>query len=311
MTSQLLNRDSGHLPDVLPSDIPSALAELGIDAAVHGDEAMACCPSHPDRRPSWYMNTTSGLHVCHACGFRGTFPSLVSFIKGIGPQEYMAWVLDTMLTARQAPPRPPQHAPEVSESDLALFTPPPADALASRNLTGLSCQYLGILWHQGSWILPIRDPDTHKLWGWQEKNASYVRNRPGGVTKSRTLFGLRAFADGGTAVLVESPLDCARLHAAGITGGLSSYGVQVSDLQLSALRTVAGGIVFALDNDSPGRDKSADLAVSGRFWDARFLNYSACSSYRKDPGDMTDTELHDAVDNAVPPEYYLSAFTCP
>ena len=311
MSSLLLNRDSGHLPDLLPSDIPAALSELGIHAAVHGDEALACCPAHSDRRPSWYMNTSSGLHVCHACGFRGTFPSLVSYMTGTSAQDYMAWVLDARLSARQAPPRVPERPPEVSESDLALFTPPPPDALASRRLSELSCQHLGILWDYGSWVLPIREPRTHKLMGWQEKNADRVRNRPGGVAKSRSLFGLRGFADGSTAVLLESPLDCARLYSAGVPGGLSSYGVQVSTVQLSALLNVTDRIVFAFDNDPPGREQSLHVASSGQFFHARFLNYSVLDTYRKDPGDMTDSEIHDAITSAVTPLYALKAFTCP
>jgi DNA primase len=86
---------------------------------------------------------------------------------------------------------------------------------------------------------------------------------------------LEAFS-GKTAILLESPLDCLRLYTAGISGGLSSYGVQVSNRQLDLLFDVAEIIIFALDNDDAGLTKMRDLRSrylsSGRR--IKFINYS-------------------------------------
>jgi DNA primase len=79
-------------------------------------------------------------------------------------------------------------------------------------------------------ILPVRDPDNGKLWGWQEKGKRYFRNVPEGVRKGHTLFGIREFPADSPAVLVESPLDVARLYTVGYRNAVSSFGAGVTDV---------------------------------------------------------------------------------
>ena len=130
----------------------------------------------------------------------------------------------------------------LSEAELALFVPPPAHALAARKISAEAAKLYGILWNNStnSWILPIRDAKTHRLLGWQEKGAS-VRNVPYGIQKSETIFGLHAFEYGGTAVLVESPLDAAVLATAGIKGGLAFFGVSFSNVRCYLAETSGKG----------------------------------------------------------------------
>lgn len=191
---------------------------------------------------------------------------------------------------------------------MAMYEPPPPRKLAERKLTAEAAAAYGILWDdvKESWILPIRDPYTNEFWGWQEKNdgLGIVRNRPRSVAKSRTLFGLGTFVNGGRAIIVESPLDAARLLAAGVRGGLSSFGVQISTEQLTVVRNKADAIVFAFDNDLAG------LTVSKAMRDRlrcsfKFLNYSV-APHAKDPGDMSDEECRAAVEQAIP--WYRTQF---
>jgi DNA primase len=149
-----------------------------------------------------------------------------------------------------------------------------------------------------NWILPIRDPETGQLWGYQEKSEKgWFCNKPAKVTKADTLFGLDAF-EGTTAILLESPLDCLRLYTAGIYGGVSSYGVQVSDRQLDILFDRAEVVIFALDNDTVGLAKMWELRTrylrSGRR--IKFIDYSHIPQ-AKDIGTkgLTDEEIQRAV----------------
>jgi hypothetical protein len=279
----------------------TALDELGIDYRLSGDEAVACCPAHDDRHASWSCNTVSGLHNCFSCGFKGSFPKVVQQIRGGTWQGAKAWGDFKRLEDMVSPPVQPP-APDLSwkycEAALAMYKPPPQYKLDERRLTAEACAEYGILWDptKESWILPIREPYTNKLWGWQEKHdgLGIVRNRPRSVAKSRTLFGFRAIEHGGRAVVVESPLDAARILAAGVRGGVSSYGVQISDEQLSLVRNSANAVVFAFDNDLAGLTVSKNLRnrVHHTF---RHLNYTVAPS-AKDPGDMTDEEVVAAVE---------------
>jgi hypothetical protein len=176
-----------------------------------------------------------------------------------------------------------------------LFTPPPAHALAARNISGQAAALHGILWNNSnnSWVLPIRCPQTARLLGWQEKGR-VVRNIPYGIKKSETLFGLQAFEYGSTAVLVESPLDVAVLASAGIAGGLALYGAAMSKQQAVILRRYASKIIFALDNDAAGRRATAQHSRLFARRHISFMDYSFTPG-AKDAGEMSYADIRRAL----------------
>jgi hypothetical protein len=238
---------------------------------ITGDEAVARCPGHlrlvgkEDNDPSWSVNIETGSHNCFSCGFRGPFAAVVREILGLPSNEADAWVrsrgslerIEQLLTggyigdlAHKQQPRP------ITEADMALFSPPPADVLDTRNIDTYAAVAYGILYdpEKDCWITPIRDPETSKLWGWQEKAVEdrYFRNRPRYVEKSLTLFGLDQIDLPKRAIMVESPLDAAVIRTAGLLGALSSFGAQVSDAQMQIVLERFDSLILALDNDSDG-----------------------------------------------------------
>lgn len=321
-------RDYADLP--IPGDVYSCLVELGIEVhRVSGDEVIGLCPGHvkrtghPDSHPSWSVlaedrvsddgsRVPAGTHNCFSCGYRGTFVGLVADVQGASWDDARAWVRQRggilrakrVLSRLERPQGPQDTTKNLNEASLALFTDPPAWALSQRLLDLNSARHYGVLWNpegpqNGSWILPIRDPDRHTLWGWQEKNERWFRNRPRDVTKSKTLFGYGQH-DSDTAIILESPLDCVRLHSVGIAGGLSSFGVAVSDEQMSLVRNVAEVVILALDADRDGESYSKAILNrwSGRGLSLRVLDYTHTSA--KDIGEMTSDEIKYAVANSVP-----------
>jgi DNA primase len=300
----------------VPGNIPAALAELGIVLARedHG-EFYALCPGHrertgkPDHHPSWSVNEETGAHYCFACGFKGSFVSLVAYVLGLHTDEAVGWVrargsierARAVLERRTEPtPLAVDTSKVVSEASLALCVPPPASALARRRLSPESAEHHGVLWdaRRDCWVIPIRDPDGGRLLGWQEKNERYFRNRPRQVKKARTLFGADVFEPGSTAILVESPLDVLRLRTAGFPGGLSSYGVGVSQEQMRLIMDRTDTLIVALDNDRDGTKMCEEIrrGWGRRGLHLRYFNYTGTSA--KDPGDMTDAEIGRAVDSA-------------
>lgn len=288
-------------------NITQLLTELGIDYKISGKEAIAPCPFHtPDKHPSWSCNTRNGLYNCFACGAAGNLANLVSHIINLSYPEAVIWVNSRIGWAKADKWRKENehknYSPpylKISEADLAVFTDPPLNALESRDLTLDSCRYYGVKWNtdRESWILPIREPYTNDLWGWQEKNARLFRNYPSGTRKSKTLFGLDAFTDDSTAILVESPLDVVRLHVAGIRGGLSSWGVQVSDFQLSLIHERTEHLVLALDNDKPGISETARICREFKHC-SRIDVFSYPDSIIKDPGEMNEVDIMLGMANA-------------
>lgn len=316
--------------DIVPGDVLVALDLLGIEVvdiktspspAGIVEEAYALCPAHDSRTgraDKWSVNLDTGRHYCFKCGFSGSFVYLVQEVKGYDYDQAAEWVrrsggveglrriLESSSHRRKLQPRvQPEPEPEWNDSRLALFDDcPPALRLGQRGISQGAVEHYGVLWdsERENWILPIRDPNTGKLWGFQEKGDGWFCNVPGGVRKSETLFGLDCF-EGGTAILLESPLDDLRIFTAGIRGAVSAYGVQVSDAQLELLFDRAEQVIFALDNDSAGIKKSLQLRdrYLGSGKRISFLNYSHIE-WAKDLGTegVTDSDIHKAVQTALP-----------
>lgn len=287
---------------IVPADIPSCLDALGLSHQLRGNEAVGLCPAHNDSHPSWSVNISTGQHHCFSCGFGGSFLHLVQYVRGGDGAGALRWVGErgSMVAESIAAPAVNQIR-QYGEADLALFTEPPPQALASRSLTDVACRDLGILWDKDTWIIPIRDPETGKLWGWQRKNGHTVRNVPRGVAKSRTLFGAGAAGDG-RMVLVESPLDTARLRAAGYRRGVASFGVNISAEQLRLVQGMGNRrFVVAFDNDTHGRRRARELGEYSPLLCRcpRWFNYDAVGRFAKDIGDMTDAEISAGIEGAL------------
>ena len=299
------------------------LAALGIEVLdIKGDELVALCPGHEnntgraDNSPSWSINAETGAHFCFSCGYKGGLPFLVSDMLVISFDEAKEWLaatqhIDLALLQKRLANLGNGYASAfrlvpMSEARLAVFSEPPQWALDARGLTLGACHEHSVYWDDvhHSWILPIREADTNKLLGWQEKgqDSRLFKNRPAGVQKSYTLFGLDAHDAHDASwdshmILVESPLDAVRLTSLGIQGGVSSYGSRVSDAQISLLRG-AGHLLIAMDHDKAGIKASADLFEASRRlgMEPWFFNYSWTD--KKDVGDMTEDEIRTGIGNA-------------
>jgi hypothetical protein len=114
---------------------------------------------------------------------------------------------------------------EMSEARLAVFVEPPTEHIQKRNLKETSVSKYNILWDakKQAWVLPLREPHFNKLIGWQGKGTvdRTFFNRPTGLPKSKTLFGIENQTED-CAIVVESPLDCVRIDSAGISGAVSN-----------------------------------------------------------------------------------------
>ncbi|MET9360358.1 CHC2 zinc finger domain-containing protein [Streptomyces sp. NPDC006632] len=300
----------------VPRDLPAAMRALGIDvlrelSKPDSAEYLAHCPAHlsltgkQDRRPSFSVNGSTGLFHCFSCGYAGAFIQLVEDGLGYNRVEAFQWIArhGVYRTVQDTGPAPEaEETVRINEASLALFVPPPQRACERRGVTPEACQDFGVLWNpeKRHWILPIRDPFTGELWGWQEKGKRFFRNYPAGIHKSLTLFGDLSWS-GETALLLESPLDSVRAHTLQIPGAFSSFGAYVSEAQMRLIKARCRNLILGLDNDPAGR--ASREKIHGR-WRPRglpmkFLDYSHTTA--KDLGDMSDAEALTAYGNAHHP----------
>ena len=301
----------------LPSDIALTLPELGIDVdKVIRGEAWALCPNpkHFDHEASWSINIDTGQHYCFSCGWGGNFLILVKATKSYrDDEEAEDWVrshggIDVAIKKlRGERAYEKQQAEEVGEADLSLYEEPPRWALKERDIDRVSAKAYGILWEptKEQWILPVREPATGRLKGWQVKgtgrNSRTMINHPEHLEKANTLFGYHLLGD--TAYLEESPLDCGRLHTWSIDGAVSGYGVHISDEQMDLIVDRCKALYVCLDNDAAGRRKEKDLWERYRSQIRMFFaNYEHVQGddYVKDHGDMTPEQIDWSLTNAIP-----------
>jgi DNA primase len=282
------------------------LKGIGIETyGVRGSEIKALCPGHLDRtgkedhNPSWSINADTGAHNCFSCGFRGGLQFLVSYVNGIPYEEANEWVKTTTsdLSARLERALAPkvkvvEDSINLTEANLAAYTLPPFEILKQRGITIDSAVKYEILYdsRKDCWILPIRDVKG-KLLGWQEKGVRgrYFMNYPTGIKKSQSLFGYSQYK-GGNMIVVESPLDVARMDSVGVSGGVATYGTSVSKDQINMIKG-ADRIIFAMDNDDAGRTTSSDLLQrSVEMWfECWFFDYTGIDC--KDVGGMSKAEI--------------------
>ena len=312
-------------------DVEAAIQALGIQYDTRAHEALALCPMHKERTgkedhsPSWWINLETGMHMCFSCSYKGNLVQLVCDVKDFyayswgddkgfdykAAEEWLATIaeisveqlaemVNSLPNYIAAYPKPI----EMSEARLAVFVQPPEDALAGRKITAEAAHQYSVMWDDKTktWILPLRDPHFNKLMGWQEKGTLDRRfmNRPPGLPKSKTLFGLENQNES-MVVVVESPLDCVCIASAGIPGAVAICGSSPSDEQVKLLR-YSDRIIVALDNpnlDKAGEKGSKEMLMWARKYAMNMWFFNYGSSSKKDPGDMTDEEIRWGIDNAV------------
>ena len=295
--------------NLVPLDIPQAVADLGMRIGrVTYKEVWTLCPYHerihgrPDRKiGSFSINLETGANKCFGCGGGGIFADVVEERLNLEHQEALLWIMkrDVRLVTPDDLPRKIEPQIEISEAAMYAFDMPPVEEQEARGITEEACMAYGIRWStkEHGWVLPIRDPDTNQLLGWQTKTKNSVLNYPTGVAKRNTLFGLDAVTTDDI-VLVESPLDAAKIWCAGYDA-VASYGAAVSDDQRLLLVRKSNRLVLALDDDEAGRRTTQNLL---ELLEPRMI----VSVFRypgrqvKDPGDMTYEEIETAIETAIP-----------
>lgn len=303
-------------------EMEDLLDELGLDVVSStGYEVKAHCPAHKERtgkednNPSWFINAETGAHICFSCHFKGSLAYLIGYMKQyydasgqVDPTKAKEWFKSTNrlsdLLDKALTEKPVKEQIKVDPAMLAAFIEPPTEALRSRGITRQAAKDLKILWSRrwDNWILPVYDGFTNQLLGWQEKgyHGRFFKNYPTGMQRSNSLFGYRNYSSG-ILLLVESPLDVARLRSVGFSG-VASYGSFVSNNQLKLLKS-ADKLIIAMDNDDAGKE-STDRVVKmlpKLNIDAWLFNYSQTD--QKDVGGMSRDEIVFGIESA---SYFLS-----
>ena len=311
-------------------DVEKVLLNLDIPLiAQRGEEVQGLCPMHKartgkeDHNPSWWINSVTGAHICFSCGYKGNVYTLVADLKGIDYFDAKDYVdssqeldVDVLLKRIRELPQYISIVEEpiaMSEARLAVYVEPPQNELRKRFISVEAANYHNVLWdaNNEAWIVPIRDPNDYSLWGWQEKGARgrFFRNQPQGVKKSKTVFGVETMSTE-MLVVVESPLDVARLTTAGVDGSISTFGAMISEDQVKIMRR-AKLVIAAFDKDEAGMHANELIRGFARKYGIALSYFNYKGIEVKDPGDMTEKEIHQGISTARDMIYGKEAYSWP
>ena len=295
-------------------DVEQVLASLDLTlTAQRGSEVQGLCPMHKqrtgaeDHNPSWWINSVTGAHFCFSCGYKGNIYTLVGDLKNLDYFDAKDYIeqsheLDVGVLLKRIRELPQYISTEddigMSEARLAVYETPPENELRKRFLKQSAVFYCGVLWDKNNeaWILPIRDPNTHALWGWQEKGKGrFFRNQPMGVKKSKTVFNVQIMTDK-PLIVVESPLDAVRLIGLHYNA-IATFGAILSEEQAKIMRR-SSQVIAAFDNDEAGKKACEQMLGFARKYgmELKFFNYEGIDV--KDVGDMTEQEIETGISTA-------------
>jgi DNA primase len=286
--------------------IEDLLEHIGVEDLQPRDiEIGARCPKHEERTGErerhprhFFVNRSTGMFHCFSCEYSGSLVGLIVDLAQVGlweahkmMREFDVDLLEGNEERTWVPPLPNADL----ETKLAEFGAPPERGIKHRRLNTEAIERFGVRWdyEESAWIFPIHAP-TGELWGWQAKTTEWVRNRPPGIHKSATLFGIQVPQDKIAVILVESPLDAVYLNGLGYAS-LASFGASVSDAQMRLIIERFDEVILALDNDKAGREETRRLLQSR--WHHRFsvLIFSYWKSKGKDPGELSPDEVEQGI----------------
>jgi hypothetical protein len=295
-------------------EMKDTLSSLGLEVNdTRGDEIQINCPAHKertgkeDRNPSLWINADSGAFICFSCQWKGNIYTLIEQVGGVaggGNVDVAARVESSLRSRFQRLTNPKEIKHEepviIHESMLSAFKGVPNFICLSRGLLPDVAWKYGVRWNSNdkSWIIPIRDPLTNKLMGWQEKgHERRIFKNTTRVKKSDALFGYDLY-EGGDMIVVESPLDVIRLASVGFPGGVAVYGCIVSDVQFNLIR---GGkrVIFAMDNDKAGNEATRDLLKRSKEAGLECWLFNYSQTDMKDVGGMSQAEIVWGLENAT------------
>lgn len=293
------------------------LAQLGVLGTIVGDEVRARCPLHHDTNPSFSLNMTNGLWMCHASCGGGQFTQLVEKILGCEWQEAHDWIITNgkQTSVEQLSKRLAQELGQNQQSTnypSKLFWFDKYQNLTDK-IMPLWFLERGFNWNTvykwGIKYDPVLDAVTIPVYWDGQIIGSITRHtkkeypkyqNSSNLPRSEILFGLPFINDNKeNIILVEGCLDTLWGWQCGFpTVGL--LGTFLSDKQIGILKERRiGEVILALDNDEAGYKGTVEAInrLSKAGWLLPQISVIKFPDGLKDFQDCDPDELEELVNN--------------
>lgn len=272
-----------------------------------GTEVAIYCLFHENTNsPACYINTKTGLWQCFnpSCGKKGNLRQLYHHITG--KTFHHEWILDPINLQRQLDLSLESYEEEKeltldtvsidydSDEDLSKIS-----TLIDRGFSPDILKHfeIGFSEIKERVVIPVRD-NHFKLVGligravneWQ--NPRYLYNK--GFRRADVLFNIQNAKVYDSVIVCEGSLDAIKVAQSGFMNVVASLGAKVSQNQIDMLKKYFDKIVVFSDNDDAGAEMSRVIIDQCCGKD---LYTVQIPDGLKDPGDMTEHQIVDAINN--------------
>ena len=287
-------------------DIQKLLDRANVNIQSQGIEEIAIyCPFHRNTdSASCYINTKTGLWQCFnpACGAKGNYRQLHRRLLNEDVIENKV-VNPDLLKLKLSKKFDTSDDIELSIDNLIIDYDKDGQKLSSLIDRGFdidTLKYFEVCYSDKKRrvVIPVRD-ESYKLVGMigraidKDQEPRYLYTN--GFKRAKVLFNLCNAKKYDSVIITEGSLDAIKIHQAGFPNVIATLGSKISENQHTLIRKYFDEIIAFPDADSAGQAMGRDIMVSCR---GRRVRWAECPDGRGDPGDMTASEISDAVNNS-------------
>jgi DNA primase len=246
-----------------------------------GAKRMACCPFHPDKRPSCSIHLERKVFYCFGCGAKGSVLDFVAKIENVSVHEAAERVeqicripndgaqRETRQPTQNGSVRDPPNEP-LRPLPFRLTLDPAHPFLAGRGIgPELAATFgLGYCGHgtmQGRICIPIRDQHGELVayagrWASDELPEGITKyDLPRKFPKRRVFFNLHRVTSAEHLVLVEGYWSVFRLHTLDVPAVALMGRVLSVEHETLLIESGVRTLTLMLDGDRPGREATDEL----------------------------------------------------
>lgn len=271
------------------------------------NEVNIFCPFHKNMNsPAFYINLKTGLWQCFnpSCGEKGNFRKLYKKITGKSLGRDIK--LDHTSLSNELE-RSLKYGIEEKKyldiSDIEIdYNSKDVEKLKTFIDRGLELQTLkyfevGFSDKKNRIVIPVRDSQYNAV-GFigravlDEQDPRYLYNQ--GFKRADVLFNIQNAKHHDSCIIVEGSVDAMFIHQAGFPNVVATLGSKVSAYQFTLLKKYFDEIIIFSDNDDAGHQMKHDILNACMGKELYTVVYP---EHKKDPGEMTKTEIIKSIEN--------------
>lgn len=233
-------------------------AKIFDKGANSGSYVSACCPAHPDARPSFFLYLSDNRGFCKSCGFKTDLPGLIQKVTGKTLAESRKEARQLVRGGDSRPVRrSDSNSPRPGSRSLGHYaTDQGIDYWESRHVSEISrLRYrLGYDEAKGAVVIPVHTPKGEPaglVYRYTDKNSFKRYENSPGMEPSKLLWGYHYLKRPRRVYVTEGPLDAILLNQNGYPA-VATLTSSISKYQIKLLNKTGAEICVVLDSDKAG-----------------------------------------------------------